>query len=380
MPPFLRIPGGQTVAPEIEVLVKGIAPIPDVVHPLLAVGGADNVVWYIDGERTIADVCDELCESIGAWWSFNRAGLLTIGQLSTPVSGVSAAVSLVERDIFEIDRIATGDADKGVPAYRVNLDYKKFYTAQRDADVAGAVDTDRRAELAKTYRTVSGAKSSVQTKHTLATEIFRTTLLTGDGNEEFVQAGGFSSATPWNWAVGWHISTVGSEHTLSGASTNGQFYQIMSTLSASLPGDVYWLQYTISDYVSGSLNVTLGVGDSTTDRSSNGTFSEYITQGSTGIGAPQLKFNPTSWVLGNIDDVSLTKSTAQTECERILELYKTRRDYLRLLTTLDAAQPDLGDFVHVTHPDLGLSGGKNLVCLGIRDRASENKTELILWG
>jgi len=128
-------------------------------------------IW-VDQERSILDVLDELCASIGAYYYFDTAGDLVLGRLDAPAS---PSVTLTDVEIIAIERQATRDQGRGLPAYRVILGWQRNWTVQDD--VLGAVSEARKAWLAEAVRTVTATDVSVQTKHPLAPELRRDTLL-----------------------------------------------------------------------------------------------------------------------------------------------------------------------------------------------------------
>jgi len=73
---------------------------------------------------------DEVLGSIGAWYSFDLNGVLRMGRLEAP-SG-TPDLTLVDNDDLvgytSIERVVPSDATKGLPSYKVNLQYEKNYT------------------------------------------------------------------------------------------------------------------------------------------------------------------------------------------------------------------------------------------------------------
>lgn len=169
----------RTAAQILKVLATGPAGLSagDVssadVTALDTANSAECGIW-IGQEADISECMDAIANSVGAWWGFDRLGALRMQQVAVP-SG-TAAVSLTEAEIINIDRIESQDTGNGLPAYRVKLNYKHFYTAQA-SDLAGGVTDARRAELARSYREVIDTDSSVQTTHLLAPEMQFNTLL-----------------------------------------------------------------------------------------------------------------------------------------------------------------------------------------------------------
>lgn len=129
---------------------------------------------YIDDNITASDAMDAVAASIGAWYGFDSAGNLRMGQLQSP-SGVSVA-SLTKSEIISIARITARDETKGLPAWRVQLGYLKYWTVQ-GTDLAGAVTADRRALLAEQYRTSASEDAAVKTQYLMAPTVERNGLL-----------------------------------------------------------------------------------------------------------------------------------------------------------------------------------------------------------
>lgn len=129
---------------------------------------------YVGEESTVRAVLDEVAGAVGAWWGFDRLGQFRAQRLELP-SGTPVA-TLTEVEIIKIDRVATTDKGAGVPAWRVALNYKKFYAAQ-DSDIAGAVTDARRAEIRNTWRSTVAEDAAVKTAHPLAPQLDFDTLL-----------------------------------------------------------------------------------------------------------------------------------------------------------------------------------------------------------
>lgn len=127
-----------------------------------------------ESEQTFGAVMDALANSIGAWYGQDRTGVFRMGRIVAP-SGSSVA-TLTSVGIEKIDRVASADEGRGVPAWRVNLGYKRFFTPQT-SDLAGTVGDARRSELREEYRRVSDNDPSVQTVHLLAPELTFDTVL-----------------------------------------------------------------------------------------------------------------------------------------------------------------------------------------------------------
>lgn len=127
------------------------------------------------GEISFIEAMDEIANSIGSYYGVDRTGIFRMGAIVAPTG--TAVATLTTLEIVKIDRIASQDPGKGVPTFKVNLDYKKYEVIQ-DSDLAGAVTAVTRAQLAEQYRRVNDTDTSVQTAHLLSPEMtFQTRLI-----------------------------------------------------------------------------------------------------------------------------------------------------------------------------------------------------------
>lgn len=124
-------------------------------------------IWLPDGGN-IRAALDQICQSVGAWWGFDRAGKYRIRRLELP-SGTPVA-TLTSDEIIKIERTVSGDSGRGVPAWRVTVGHAQNHTVQ-GSDIAGAVTDARRAWLREGRRTATAEDAAVKTTHLLAPEI-----------------------------------------------------------------------------------------------------------------------------------------------------------------------------------------------------------------
>lgn len=92
---------------------------------------------YINQETTISAALDEVLNSIGAWYIFNSEGILTMGRLEPPSE--TAVVTLTRSEVKSMERVATSDEGRGLPVYKVNLNYAKNFTVQEAGSLAGSI-------------------------------------------------------------------------------------------------------------------------------------------------------------------------------------------------------------------------------------------------
>lgn len=137
---------------------------------------------YITDNATALTAISEIMESVGAFLApiapggpvaFNEFVCYFLEDLT----GATPNFYFTRSDIIDIERSATGDADKGIPAWKISIKYAKNYTVQNDSDLAGSVTTARRNVLSKEYLTATSTYPAIQAANPLAPEIERTTLL-----------------------------------------------------------------------------------------------------------------------------------------------------------------------------------------------------------
>ena len=143
------------------------------VTALDAANSAEVGIW-LDGGETAVAALDMLANSVGAWYGVDRLGSFRMGRIAAP--GGTPVATLTPLEIISVDRMASRDDGRGVPAWRAALRYKRAWITQ-PSDLAGAVTDARRAELREEYRTVNSDDAAVQTAHPLAPALEFDTLL-----------------------------------------------------------------------------------------------------------------------------------------------------------------------------------------------------------
>ncbi len=121
---------------------------------------------YFDDETTCRNAIDLVANGVGAWWGFDRTGLLRMQRFDAP-SG-SPVITLTEGETIKIDRMNTDDG--GVPIWKATLNYKRNWVTQ-DNDIAGGVTAARRASISQQWRSVNASDASVKTARLLAQEV-----------------------------------------------------------------------------------------------------------------------------------------------------------------------------------------------------------------
>jgi hypothetical protein len=151
--------------------------------------GSECGLWVTD-TMTARVAMEIIANSVGAWFGFDRLGVLRMQRLSAPSGTPVATLSrltpgaVTEADTIDLLdlKLTTGtDADRGIPVHRVTVEYQRCYTVQRDVlDNAGAVLPAQRAFFSQEYRTQQAQDLAVKTTYLLSPEITIRTALHGN--------------------------------------------------------------------------------------------------------------------------------------------------------------------------------------------------------
>lgn len=115
---------------------------------------------------------------------------------------------------------------------------------------------------------------------------------------EVIVNGTFDTDTDWNKGTGWTIA--GGEAL---ANLTASFDNLIQT-NAVVVGNVYSTEFTVRDYVAGSLALNIGVGTDGTARTADGVYTEIL---GPATGTSLLIFNIPATTQMSIDDVSMKR-------------------------------------------------------------------------
>jgi len=141
--------------------------------------------YYLRDRSSALTVMGQIAASVGAWFGIDAAGDLRTKRLEAPSGTPVATITTIRAgsvvtgataDIITIDRIATNDAGRGVPAWKVAVGSRRSWAIQT-SDLDDTADAARISFLATEFRQSSSEDSSVKTKHILAREMSVNTLL-----------------------------------------------------------------------------------------------------------------------------------------------------------------------------------------------------------
>jgi len=129
-------------------------------------------LWVNDSSST-TDLLDRLAASVGAWWGFDRAGVLRMARFDAP-SGTSAAM-LATWNVSAVERVANGE---DVPTTTVRLRHSRYHRTQSPTELAGAVTDAQVSDLAQEWRTSSATTTLSPNPHKRTLTAERDTALT----------------------------------------------------------------------------------------------------------------------------------------------------------------------------------------------------------
>lgn len=143
------------------------------VAALDAQNSAECGVWVQD-DSTGLSVMDAVAPSIGAYFGFDRLGMLRMARLDVP-SG-TPVVAFSGPSIKDIDRVRSNDANNGIPAYSVTLTYAKNYTVQTSG-VAGSVTPARKLVIGLASQNAVAQDLTIPLQYQWSPAMKRDTLL-----------------------------------------------------------------------------------------------------------------------------------------------------------------------------------------------------------
>ncbi len=118
---------------------------------------------YVTEQTTILQVLDELVNSIGAFYGFNRAGLFVAGLFTAPNGSAPVAATFNSSEILEIEALPTE-----LPPWRQRVGYERNWTVQSGDTLAGSVSESRKTYLAEEQRLAVASDETIKTKFLLA--------------------------------------------------------------------------------------------------------------------------------------------------------------------------------------------------------------------
>ncbi|MFY7963197.1 MAG: hypothetical protein ACOVVK_24200 [Elsteraceae bacterium] len=138
------------------------------VDALRLANSAELGLW-VDAETSVRAAMEQVANSIGAWFGFDRLGRLRMGRLEAPAGPPAAVLTRLSAaaatgapgDILSIERRPTDEPGRGAPCAGVRLTYQRNWSVQ-DTDLAGVVSSARRAFLGQATRVAIAEDPSIR--------------------------------------------------------------------------------------------------------------------------------------------------------------------------------------------------------------------------
>lgn len=124
---------------------------------------------YIKEPTTVIEVLDQLANSAGAFFGFDRSGTFEVAQIKLATG--TADEEFDRSNIISLERLAPS-----VPNYRIRVGYEKNYTVMTDSDFASGITNARRMELTREFAYETATGSGVQTAYPNSQELIVDTL------------------------------------------------------------------------------------------------------------------------------------------------------------------------------------------------------------
>ena len=113
---------------------------------------------YVSYTTTILEVLDQIANSVGAYYGFNRSGKFEVNRIELATG--TAAAEFDSTNIIEITRMASA-----VPNYQVRVDYKKNYRTMTETEFGASITSAQRDYLVREANVEIATDTNVQTPY-----------------------------------------------------------------------------------------------------------------------------------------------------------------------------------------------------------------------
>lgn len=130
-----------------------------------------DVGLYIDQAMTGSNAIDQLISDIGAYWTFTRQGLLTVGAVNSPgVETATITIDAIDEQGIKLERIIT-------PAWRISVGYAPAWVVQDESELAAGTTATDRSFVSNEYRYLTYEDRGVRGRNSQSLDkVFKTNL------------------------------------------------------------------------------------------------------------------------------------------------------------------------------------------------------------
>lgn len=132
--------------------------------------GATGV--FITEPIAASQVVDQLIFPLGAYWTFSRIGLLTVGEIKAPTDSTD------DLNLDNIEQEGMSLESNVAPAWRISVGYKPSWTLQGADELAGATTDETRDFVSQAFRYVTFEDTAIRAKNIDSRERVINTYLT----------------------------------------------------------------------------------------------------------------------------------------------------------------------------------------------------------
>ncbi len=136
--------------------------------------------------ETYRQALDMLSASFGGWYAPNRLGQYNVKQIKAPTGTPDATfrrfiypevATAGDYRIETLERVVSNDDGRGVPAWKITVNYLRMWTVQAADSIAAAVTEANRAKFSREYRSVTAEDTTVKEQYPEAVELSFDTVL-----------------------------------------------------------------------------------------------------------------------------------------------------------------------------------------------------------
>lgn len=341
---------------ESEIASDGTSSTFDLLHTAVPA----PIGLYLADATNALSAMDEIANSIGAWYGFDRDGRFDCGILTAP-EDQDTVLTLTRAQVLELQLL-----EPVAPRWRTTIGY------------------------ARNWRVMSSDE------------------LSGDTRRNAVSGGTFDAAGSWTLGTGWAISGGQATATAGTASSLSQ--------SVTLTAGQKWEVAADVTVTAGTVRITLGGVDITGTISASGPILVEVN----GAGTQTLAVEKSATFVGAIDNIAITttrlafllseyrdaadadastraiygpqaidqridtllteESDALAQAVKQQALHGAARDIFEVTAKLQPFSADIGKSVFISDDRFGLAAGRKLLVLGMQEDASDNRVTLTVWG
>lgn len=172
--------GNSTAAQLLRALAgaRGITDIDDA--DVAALDAANDAVLgvLISGETTL-DAMDMLARSVGAWYGFDREGILRMHRYELPSAAGAALPVIAPWNTMTLENVPNGE---DVPTETVRVKYARYWSPIPAGSFAGSASDAERADLSQEWRVAEFTRAPSPNPYSRPLVAERETLLTAEAD------------------------------------------------------------------------------------------------------------------------------------------------------------------------------------------------------